>query len=290
MSLRALFPLLTLGLFTACSGGDDGTNGSVSGDDDDDVTTQQVMISFDAVVGGEAAACSTSYTVGGHTFELADARMYLSNVEVRVDGTWEPLALTESDWQHEGIALLDFEDGSGGCADSGTSDLNDMVMGDAPAGTIDGLRFDVGVPFELNHLDSATAPAPLNAPGMFWSWQGGYKFVRVDYLVEGAERWNVHIGSTGCVSDAPVSAPEAECNAPNRSVVELDVDLSEAITIDLGALIDGADVASNLVDTPPGCMSSPMEPDDCAPVFGNLGLDFSTGFCADDCAGQAVFR
>ena len=48
--------------------------------------------------------------------------------------------------------------------------------------------------------------------------------------VEGAERWNVHIGSTGCVSDAPVNAPEEECSAPNRSTIELDLDPQEGQT------------------------------------------------------------
>jgi len=285
MSLRSLSSLPALGLLVACAGGDDG---GVTGTDDPG-STQHVMIAFDAVVGGEPAACGTAYTVGGVTFELADARLFVSSVEVRVDGAWEALSLTESDWQHEGVALLDFEDGSAACADSGTADLNSMVMGDVVKGSIDGLRFEVGVPFDLNHIDSATAPAPLNAPGMFWTWQGGYKFLRVDYLVEGAERWNVHVGSTGCVSDAPVAPPEAECGAPNRAVVELDIDPSAGVTIDLGALIDGADVATNVVDTPPGCMSSPMEAEDCAPVFANLGLDFSTGTCASDCSDQGVF-
>jgi uncharacterized repeat protein (TIGR04052 family) len=293
-----LFPILALGLIStaACSGDSDDDKGTddtgvVGDDDDDDVSNDQaVSIAFDAVVGSDMAMCGMAYTVGGQELELADARLFLSTVEVRVDGAWQPLVLDETDWQHEGIALLDFEDGSAGCADSGTSDLNDTLTGMAPAGTIDGVRFDVGVPFELNHVDSATAPAPLNAPGMFWTWQGGYKFVRVDYAVAGAERWNVHVGSTGCVSDAPVNAPEAECSAPNRATIELDLDLSVGVTVDLGALIAGADVTTNLVDTPPGCMSSPTEPDDCAPVFTNLGLDFATGFCADDCAGQAIFR
>ncbi len=285
-----LFPILALSLMSvaACGGDDKGTDDT---GDDGDVGAQAVSIGFDAVVGSDMAMCGMAYTVGGQEVELADARLYVSGLEVRVDGEWQPLTLDESDWQHEGVALLDFEDGSAGCADSGTSDLNDTLVGSAPAGVIDGLRFDVGVPFELNHVDSATAPAPLNAPGMFWTWQGGYKFVRVDYAVTGAERWNVHVGSTGCVSGAPVSAPEEECSAPNRATIELDLDPTAAdVVVDLGALIDGADVATNLEKTPPGCMSSPMEAGDCAPVFENLGLDFASGFCANDCADQAVFR
>lgn len=283
--LRTAAPLGLL-LLAACSGdGDSGTDDTAIGGE-----PQALSIPFDAVVGSDMAMCGMSYAISGQDAELADARLFLSNLEVRIDGAWQAVTLDDTDWQHDGVVLLDFEDGSGACADSGTSDLNDTVTGTAPAGTIDGFRFDVGVPFALNHNDSATAPAPLNAPGMFWTWQGGYKFVRVDYAVTGGERWNVHVGSTGCVSDAPVDAPAEECGAPNRATVELDLDPASGVTIDLGALVTGADIGVNTAKTPPGCMSSPTEPDDCSPVFSNLGLDFSSGVCAGDCAGQAVFR
>ena len=38
-----------------------------------------------------------------------------------------------------------------------------------PAGEYTGLQFRVGVPPELNHLDAAVAPAPLNDPGLWWA-------------------------------------------------------------------------------------------------------------------------
>ena len=65
---------------------------------------------------------------------------------------------------------------------------------------------------------------------------------------------------------------------------------AEAVTIDLAELVAGADLAFNVVDSPPGCMSSPTEGDDCEPVFANLGLDFATGECVSDCTDQGVFR
>ena len=38
------------------------------------------------------------------------------------------------------------------------------------------------MPFASNHSNNALATAPLNTPGMFWTWQGGYKFTEQDLL------------------------------------------------------------------------------------------------------------
>ncbi len=72
-------------------------------------------------------------------------------------------------WQHEDVALLDFENKAGACA-NGTVELNTSVRGTVPAGTrSSGLRFKLGVPFALNHANAATAPSPLNLTAMFWN-------------------------------------------------------------------------------------------------------------------------
>lgn len=283
--MRKALPLL-LGLL-ACKGGGDTDSDTPEGMD--------VTLSFEAVLGMSPAACGTPVTIGGVEAELADGRMFLSDIELRnADGDWVPLMLTPDDkWQREDLVLLDFEDGTGACADSGNSDLNDQAVGTVADGDYDAVRFVLGVPFEDNHNDSATEAPPLNAPGMFWTWQGGYKFVRVDYMTTGATptRWNVHIGSTACESAAPVEAPANECGRSNRSTITLEgIDpMADTIEVDLGALVDGADISVNTVDTPPGCMSMPMEPDDCNPVYSNVGLDFATGSCTTDCSDQAVF-
>jgi uncharacterized repeat protein (TIGR04052 family) len=282
-----LAPLM-LGVHPGCADGEHDDH-----DHDHDHEPVAVQIAFDAVVGDAPAACGAGYIVGvgGEEAELADARLFVSSVELRVDGGWVPLTLDESAWQHEGVVLLDFEDGTAACADSGTPELNAQITGQVASGVIDGVRFDIGVPFALNHQDSAMAPAPLNSPGMFWTWQGGYKFVRVDWAVDGADRWNIHVGSTGCVSAAPTVAPAEACTQPNLSRVTLDVDPTVGpLTLDLGALVEGADLVANTLDTPPGCMSSPTEPDDCGPVFDALGLDFATGACTADCADQVWVR
>lgn len=262
------------------------------GDDSTDVE-----LAFEANVAGSAVSCSTSYTnlgTSNASAQLADARLFVSGLQLRdQDGNWVAVELDESPFQHQDVALLDFEDGTAACADSGTSEINKVVTGTVADGTYDAVRYDIGVPFALNHNNNATATAPLNVPGMFWTWQGGYKFVRVDWAVTGGviPRWNVHIGSTMCASNAPTEAPTEACARGNLASVELtDFDpATDTLDIDLSALVASSDIALNSTDTPPGCMSSPGEPDDCTPVFAALGMNFGDGACAESCNGQTTF-
>lgn len=99
---------------------------------------------------------------------------------VRADGTYVALALTgRRHSQRAGLALLDFEDKTGTCA-NGTEEVNTELRGTAPAGTYTGAKFSVGVPDSENFKDPATAPSPLNLSELFWSWASGYKFARID--------------------------------------------------------------------------------------------------------------
>lgn len=262
----------------------------------DDAARLDITLPVRATVAGAPVDCTTTYTdlgTSGASARLADARLFLSQPQLRdATGAWIDLELDETAFQHGPVALLDFEDATGACADSGTPETNTTITGSIPDGDYDALRVHIGVPFDLNHVDNTTAPAPLNVPGMFWIWQGGYKFVRVDWLVDqgAVPRWNIHIGSTGCVSSAPTEAPTETCARPNTSTVEITgMNLqTDTLDIDLAALVANADLIGNTTDTPPGCMSSATEPDDCTPVFSALGMNFDDGQCQDTCAGQTT--
>ena len=167
-----------------------------------------------------------------------------------------------------------------------------MVVGTVPDGAYTGVAFTLGVPFELNHDDVALADPPLNVAAMFWSWQGGHKFVRVDMVNADAMPWHIHLGSTMCDSAGSVEAPTVECGHPNRPRIVLDgLDpFTDTIVFDLADALQGADTLVESAGTPPGCMSNPMDVSECPPVFTNLGLDFATGFCpGDDCSAQTAF-
>lgn len=250
---------------------------------------------FEGVVGDELAACGQTYEGVGsddQAITLQDFRLYLSDVElITDDGERVDAALRPSEFSSESVGLLDFEDGSGPCSDFGTSATNSNLQIEAPVGTYVGIAFKLGVPFEENHLDVATAPAPLNVPSMYWAWNGGYKFVRVETTVSGSPYF-FHLGSAACASDGPSAPPDEACGRPNLAEVELmGFDpTQDTIQIDIAALFSGSTVAANTENTAPGCMSGLDDEADCTPIFDRVGLSYDSGACADDCSGQSIFR
>lgn len=244
------------------------------GDDPSEPGTQEVELSFQAMVGDQAFVCGDSYdNLGANdtTIVLSDFRFYIQEIELKnAAGAWVPIELDESRWQSGGVALLDFED----CAPMGNTDLNDLVTGSVPVGDYDGLRFKMGVPFELNHLNHTTAESPLNITALFWNWQGGYKFLRVDSGQFSPEDWRMHLGSTGCEGD-PMVGGVTSCANGNRPEIELDSfdPASSTVVADYARLVEGAALdVDEAADA--GCMSKPADTD-CAPLFENLGLSFA---------------
>jgi len=276
--------------------------GCPAANDDDSAGTSEMAITLDfaAKVGTADVVCGGSYEdmgAMGTTVQIKDFRAYISRIRLRnSDGDMVPLELDQdTPWQHEDLALIDFEDGTGACAETGTAETNMTITGTVPEGTYDEVEFDLGVPFGHNHGDSATAPSPLNLVSMQWNWQGGYKFVRIDMANEGAppmNNWFFHLGSTGCESDASSTPPQVECAKPNRPTYSFQNfdHANDTLVLDLAGVLDDVDVSTNTLDTPPGCMSFPADVDDCVDLFPNLGLDWDSGECSGNCGAQSFIR
>ena len=257
-----------------------------------------ITLHFAAMVSDATAGCSTSYSnIGTDAAEIqfSDFRLYVSDIHLKTaTGELVPLRLEQDGvWQVEDVALLDFEDGSEQCGEIGNPALNGEIHGTAQADEYVGVSFDLGVPFALNHQDVTTAPSPLNIAAMFWNWQGGYKFLRVDMMTDAEDEitWNIHLGSTGCDSLAGVIAPEDECSRPNRVTITFDEFDAErdVIIADLGALLAGVPLYEN-APMPPGCQSG-MDDPDCPALFAGLGLSLEDGVCTDTaCSTQSFFR
>jgi len=247
------------------------------GSSDEGTGSQAVTIEFQAMVGDQVFVCGDTYdNLGANdsSMQISDFRFYVQDVELRnADGDYVAVELDPSDWQTENVALLDFEDGCTG-ADLGNEEMNNVVTGTVPEGVYDGIRFAMGVPLALNHANPATASSPLNLSTMQWSWQSGYKFLRIDSGTASNNDWRMHLGSTGCEGD-PIAGDIMSCSDPNR----VDVDFASfdpagnTVVADFAALIDGAALDENQAETPVGCMSGKMD-SDCAPLFENLGLPF----------------
>lgn len=243
-----------------------------------------VEIPFAAEVGGQPFACGQVYSGLGSadtSAHMLDYRLFVSNpVAIAADGSRAPLTLAQDGvWQDGQTALLDFEDGVTSCT-NGTPQMNTTLRGTLPDGDYVGLEFEIGVPFDRNHLDPALAPSPLNVSGMFWNWRGGYKFIKIEFApvdtAADTAAWTVHLGSTGCQSSDKTVAPAAACANPNVVHVSLpafDFKTSTVI-IDPAPVVAGANLTTNVPDTSAGCMSSPKDPD-CNTVLPRLGQAFN---------------
>ncbi len=145
MNRKAIAALVAVAtFFTACGGSSD-------------TAPQAVTVDFKAMVGDQVFSCADSagYALGTGTLPYIpkDFRFYVSNLRmVAADGTQAPVTLDDSTWQGYGVALLDFENGSGNCT-IGTTETNTAVRGTVTPGTYVGLAFDVGVPTAANHLN-----------------------------------------------------------------------------------------------------------------------------------------
>jgi uncharacterized repeat protein (TIGR04052 family) len=264
-------------LLTGCGSDDNNNSGSAA--------SKSYTLTFSAAVGAEDMACGEASTLvgtanggNGSLPDIKDFRLYVSDVQVATaTGEFVSLTLDQNDWQYQNVGLLDFEDGSSTCTSSTTA-TNMTISGTAPEADYSRVRFTIGVPQELNHLDRATAVSPLNIDGLTWSWAGGYKHARID--VTG---WNIHLGTTGCTLDENNENLDCSNDRPNRPTYTFaNVDFnSSVINFDYAALVKDSDITSNTSGTATGCMSSATDPE-CNALFEHLGLDIETGECAAD--------
>jgi uncharacterized repeat protein (TIGR04052 family) len=259
-----------------------------------------VTIPFRARLGDGDVACGSTLAglgTSGADADLLDLRFFVHDV-VLLDEQGEAVPVTldeDGRWQNDLVALVDLEDGSGACS-TGSPDVHTAVTGTVPMGHYHGLRFKIGVPEAMNHLDAATAPAPLNDPALWWTWTSGYKFLKVDVATPVNPSFVLHLGATDCAGDPATGYACGTENVPEVQLDELMVHAEEGpeaetmgeVSVDLGALHAGSD----LLSAPPagdhmaGCMSGPTDPQ-CAPIFAALGLPFGD---VQAPAAQTVFR
>jgi len=106
---------------------------------------EPLTIPFAAELGGKPFACGQDYAGLGATGTQAtpaDFRLFVTDVAlIGADGKEVPVPLTDDGtWQSKGVAMLDFEDGSGACT-NGNAFMNDKLTVDAPKGDWTGLAF-----------------------------------------------------------------------------------------------------------------------------------------------------
>ncbi len=238
--------------------------------------TQHVSIAFEGLVGGAAFSCGGVYPnigTSGTSLTALDLRLYVHEVAlITSDGRTVPVALDQDGiWQNGDVALLDFENGDG--CEGGNAPMNRAVSGTVPGdgATYTGVSFRLGVPEERNHLDADTQPSPLNLSSLFWGWNDGYKFLRIEGRTTGQPAgFRLHVGATGCTGDAPSGT--RVCANGNRPEIVLDgFDLaSDAVVLDLGDLFSTSDLDVDGGGAP-GCMADADDPE-CPIMLAAIGI------------------
>ncbi|RZS56774.1 MbnP family copper-binding protein [Sphaerotilus mobilis] len=290
---RIALSTLALAALAACGGGDEAP-----------ATTQAVAIEFAAVNGlaNTPVSCASVLTgmgTGSVNAKLTDLRFYVSDVKlITASGQEVAVTLASNDWQltqgGHGLTLIDLENDADTCA--GDAATNIRVAGTAPVGTYTGVKFTLGVPSALNHLDAtaATTVAPLTNNDMFWSWTGGYKHAKIEVNPENAttagiytggmtntavtpnttaNTFNFHLGDTNCTAGVPLSS--STCLSENTSTITMTAFNAgtQKVAVDIGALF----AQSNLqVESggAPGCMSGQTDPQ-CQAMWSVIGKSFS---------------
>jgi uncharacterized repeat protein (TIGR04052 family) len=235
----------------------------------------------------QTLTCQSHFVYQNEKWRYQQLQLFIHQVEVFVTGQgWKTWNMLATEKQVDGIALVG-ENCSYLADEQETNEakvnnehwqlqFSDPVLsGIAPSENITRIRFRLGVPINVNHENPLTQPSPLNDSSMFWVWQTGHKFMRIELKSENND-WLFHLGSTGCSSKSPVRAPTEKCLHPNIALIELPFSMeSPEITFDLLKLINGLELVNDH-----SCQSN-MKNKHCQKLFEHLGLPVNKGLMVD---------
>jgi len=228
------------------------------------------QLTFSPNYGGIALNCQSIFNLENTAWHYQQLQMYVSNVELfEKESGWKLWPMKVTPYQHSNVALLGSYCGNDQQINAQSKENTNWQIILEPILTqrvATKIRFTLGVPFELNHLNPLTQPSPLNVSSMFWVWQTGHKFLRVE-LASHDENWLFHLGSTGCSAPSVMRAPSHPCKQPNTVVIELPFNLnSKNIHFDMAKLLAGIDVT---LDT--SCQSA-VGDENCLQPLNNIGI------------------
>lgn len=197
--------------------------------------------------------CQQEFDFNGVLWRLDRLQFYLMDVAV--------LDKEQQRYQVPGLYYL-------GIVCDSESERQLAIKTPIPEDEIQELEFHIGVPFELNHANPLTLASPLGRSDMFWSWQLGHKFFRLDLSRKLGGGWAFHLGSTGCESPSKVRAPKAPCRFPNRAKVRIKRTKGQnLLVLSLDQLLTVEELSDKT-----RCMSFP-DIASCKRLISNLGVE-----------------
>ena len=191
-----------------------------------------VKLVFKPLYNGQLIECDSNIKHQNQAWFVNQLQFFISQVQLQnSQGTWQYLPLAKTIQQTEHTALL-----GSTCQKEVVEHWQLNFKGEFDLADFQAMRFSLGVPFEQNHLNPLQQPSPLNDSSMFWVWQTGHKFLRLEMSSE-SDDWLFHLGSTGCTSQSVMRSPSDACLYPNLFQFELPLESSNTVVFDLSKLI-----------------------------------------------------
>ncbi|MBL4942666.1 MAG: metallo-mystery pair system four-Cys motif protein [Colwellia sp.] len=239
----------------------------LSGCDNDQKPIHLNEVIFHPTFNNQKLTCDSVISHSNNYWHYSQLQFFISIIELQDNtGTWQKASLLTSAYQTKNVALLGEYCQQPKVNDQAISNTNWSLKFDKNTNLNKAthIRFTLGLPFAINHLNPLTQKSPLNIPSMFWVWQQGHKFLRIEMAAHN-DNWLFHLGSVGCQALSPLRMPSQECRYPNRYIVELPLSKENAnIVFDLANLLNQI-----LITEQNSCQSSPQQ-DSCQRLFANL--------------------
>jgi uncharacterized repeat protein (TIGR04052 family) len=236
--------------------------------------TQPISLEIVPYYQQQALSCDLSFIHENQSWHINKLGVFISSASINN----KLISFETSNWQTEQSALVWFNNNCQ--TEQHASEANGVIKANIDKSMLTSqstLSFTIGIPFATNHENPLSQPSPLNNPQMFWSWQAGHKFLRLDAVgPDTNQSWAFHLGSVGCNSKSSLRPPSGECTQANRIKVSIELPKSskemtkeDAHTVrlkfDLGALLQNIDIASS-----ESCMFSNESMSTCTALLQNL--------------------
>ena len=193
-----------------------------------------INLEFIPVYQGTPLACDDFLPLEQHAgWQIKTLQFFVANIAQERAGESHAMALLPAVNSNALLGLV-----GGQCR---VADYWRLTVQDKAFHSGDTLSFDLGVPFAFNHTNPLTAEAPLDQADMFWSWQMGHKFLRLDLVnAEKGDAFSFHLGSTGCDAVSSLRAPITPCQHDNLYQIKIeDFNPDKPIMFDLAVLLTG---------------------------------------------------
>lgn len=181
-------------------------------EDDGSCTYPSVSVDINHKVGTEDFVEESEYTINGVKMRIDRVQYYLAELNVTGDN---PTEFTDK------ILLVDPE-------------TVNYTLGDAKVGHAHMIRFNVGVPADLNtNVDPATYasdnPLAFQTESMHWSWQSGYKFFVLEGKIDSDgddvvdSDLEIHLGSDGFYTPVMIEVHNDVVSASHSIHLQMDI-------------------------------------------------------------------